>query len=209
MAQAWTTPVCRASVVLGKMRRRSHPAGRRPHRASSRSLGENPRLRECSGVAPGRRAHRRSAGQELRAEVAPDLLEECGVRPVCAAQLLVSNGNPNRMASEGSFAVLAGTSPVDASSDRQHRHRQNRGGDRQPNRAQHIIALARIHHRREAVRLLSAAARDGQDQDRPRGTPLRQASTRPLLLPPTTRDANTRLDNIEASNCTPRGSEAI
>ncbi len=48
----------------------------------------------------------------LLAEVAPDLLEECGVGPVCGAQLLVSSGDPSRMRSEASFAALAGTSPV-------------------------------------------------------------------------------------------------
>jgi transposase len=50
------------------------------------------------------------------------------------------------MASEASFAALAGTSPVDASSGQQRRHRLNRGGDRQLNWALHVIALARIHH---------------------------------------------------------------
>jgi len=38
----------------------------------------------------------------LLAELAPDLLEECGVGPVCGAQLLVSSGNRNRMTSEAS-----------------------------------------------------------------------------------------------------------
>src|SRR6266700_2149408 len=42
----------------------------------------------------------------LVAEVAPDLLEECGVGPVCAAQLLVSSGDPNRMRTEAAFAAL-------------------------------------------------------------------------------------------------------
>jgi hypothetical protein len=36
--------------------------------------------------------------------------------------------------------------PLDASSEHQRRHRLNRGGDRQLNRALHVIALARIHH---------------------------------------------------------------
>jgi transposase len=82
----------------------------------------------------------------LLGELAPELLEECGVGPVCGAQLLVSSGHPSRMASEASFAALAGTSPVDASSGQQRRHRLNRGGDRQLNWALHVIALARIHH---------------------------------------------------------------
>jgi transposase len=96
----------------------------------------------------------------LLVEVAPDLLEECGVGPVCGAQLLVSSGDPSRMTSEASFAALAGTSPVDASSGKQRRHRLNRGGDRQLNWALHVVALARIHHHAETSayyeRLLAA-----------------------------------------------------
>ena len=102
----------------------------------------------------GRRAERLSkelAETERRlaalgAEVAPNLLEECAVGPVCAAQLLVSSGDPRRMRSEASFAALAGTSPVEASSGKQRRHRLNRGGDRQLNWALHVVALQRIRH---------------------------------------------------------------
>ena len=55
------------------------------------------------------------------------------------------------MASEASFAALAGTSPVDASSGKQQRHRLNRGGDRQLNWALHVIALQRVHHHAETA----------------------------------------------------------
>jgi transposase len=96
----------------------------------------------------------------LVGELAPTLLEECGVGPVCGAQLLVSSGDPSRMRSEASFAALAGTSPVDASSGKQRRHRLNRGGDRQLNWALHVVALARIRHHAETrayfQRLLAA-----------------------------------------------------
>jgi hypothetical protein len=68
------------------------------------------------------------------------------VGPICCAQLLVWSGHPSRMTSEASFAALAGTSPVDASSGKQRRHRLNRGGDRQLNWAQHVVALARVRH---------------------------------------------------------------
>src|SRR6266849_8142780 len=116
----------------------------------------------------GRRAERLShevadvdrALLDILDEVAPALLAECGVGPVCAAQLLVSSGDPNRMASEASFAALAGTNPLDASSGQQQRHRLNRGGDRQLNWALHVIALARIRHHVETAayydRLLAA-----------------------------------------------------
>jgi transposase len=87
----------------------------------------------------------------LLTQLAPELLAECGVGPVCAAQLLVSSGDPSRMASEASFAALAGTSPVEASSGKQQRHRLNRGGDRQLNWALHVIALARIRHHAETA----------------------------------------------------------
>jgi transposase len=97
---------------------------------------------------------------ELVGELAPDLLAECGVGPICGAQLLVSSGEPGRMRSEASFAALAGTSPVDASSGMQRRHRLNRGGDRHLNWALHVIALARIRHHGETTayyeRLLAA-----------------------------------------------------
>ena len=87
--------------------------------------------------------------QQLRslvADLALELLDECGVGAVCAAQLLVSSGDPRRMASEASFAALAGATPIDASSGKQQRHRLNRGGDRQLNWALHVIALQRVHH---------------------------------------------------------------
>jgi transposase len=53
-----------------------------------------------------------------------------------------------------------GTSPVDASSGKQRRHRLDRGGDRQLNWALHVVALAPIRHHAETgayyQRLLAA-----------------------------------------------------
>ena len=82
--------------------------------------------------------------KRIASTLVPELLEECGVGPVCAAQLVVSSGDPKRMKSEASFAALAGTSPVEASSGPLRRHRLNRGGDRQLNWALYVIARARI-----------------------------------------------------------------
>ncbi len=84
---------------------------------------------------------------ELRtviAALAPELLAEAGVGPVCAAQLIVSCGKPSRLRSEACFARLAGVSPVPASSGRIQRHRLNRGGDRHLNQALHVIAIHRL-----------------------------------------------------------------
>ena len=80
--------------------------------------------------------------EQLVRTVAPELLAECGVGPICAAQLIVSSGEPSRH-SEAAFAALAGTSPVEASSGPTTRHRLNRGGDRQLNCALHRIAVSR------------------------------------------------------------------
>jgi transposase len=89
--------------------------------------------------------------ETLVRELAPELLAECGVGPICAARLIVSSGNPTRMRSEASFAALAGTSPVEASSGPLKRHRLNRGGDRQLNSALHLIALNRTRFHPETA----------------------------------------------------------
>ena len=81
--------------------------------------------------------------EQIVSELTPELLQQCGIGPICAAQLVVSSGNPERMRNEASFAALAGTSPVEASSGPTRRHRLNRGGDRQLNAALHVIAQTR------------------------------------------------------------------
>jgi transposase len=84
--------------------------------------------------------------QELRALVAamaPVLLAQPGVGPVTAAQVLVSWSHPGRFRSEAAFAMLAGVAPIEASSGKVVRHRLNRGGDRQLNRALHTIVMIR------------------------------------------------------------------
>jgi transposase len=76
---------------------------------------------------------------------APDLVALRGVGVEVAGALLVAAGdNPERLEHEASFAALCGVSPVDASSGKQHRHRLNRGGNRDANRALWVIALVRL-----------------------------------------------------------------
>ena len=75
----------------------------------------------------------------------PRLLAAHGVGPDTAGALLVAAGdNPERLVSEQSFAALCGASPVQASSGNTHRHRLNRGGDRQANSALWRIVLVRM-----------------------------------------------------------------
>jgi transposase len=103
--------------------------------------------------------------------LAPRLLDEPGVGPIVAADVIVAWSHPGRVRSEAAFARLAGVAPVPASSGKTVRHRLSRGGDRQLNRALHTIILHRRQHdpttrcyierrvaegksRREATRLL-------------------------------------------------------
>jgi transposase len=76
----------------------------------------------------------------------PRLLDEPGVGPIVAAQLLVAWSHRGRLRSEACFARLAGVAPVPASSGKTTRHRLSRGGDRQLNRALHTVVLHRRQH---------------------------------------------------------------
>jgi transposase len=81
----------------------------------------------------------------LVAAAGPRLLDLPGVGTETAGALLVAAGdNPERLASEGSFAALCGVTPVDASSGRQKRHRLNRGGNRDANRALWVVVMVRM-----------------------------------------------------------------
>jgi transposase len=77
--------------------------------------------------------------------LAPRLLERVGIGIEVAGQMLVTAGdNPNRVTSEAAFAMLCGVAPLPASSGMTQRHRLNRGGDRQANRALHLAVISRI-----------------------------------------------------------------
>jgi transposase len=77
-------------------------------------------------------------------QLTPELLDLLGVGPITAAQVLVSWSHPGRFRSEAAFASFAGVSPIPASSGLTNRHRINRSGDRQLNRALHTITLIRM-----------------------------------------------------------------
>ncbi len=81
----------------------------------------------------------------LTRRVCPELLARPGVGFEVASSLLVAAGdNPERLHSEASFAALCGVSPLDASSGQQRRHRLNRGGNRDANRALWVVAMTRL-----------------------------------------------------------------
>jgi transposase len=74
----------------------------------------------------------------------PELLAELGVGPIVAATVLGAWSHPGRCRTEAAFAMLGGAAPIPASSGQTVRHRLNRSGDRQLNRALHTIVLARL-----------------------------------------------------------------
>jgi transposase len=81
----------------------------------------------------------------LVAEVAPELISLPAIGTHHAATLLVVAGdNPQRLRNEASFASLCGVSPIEASSGKVVRHRLNRGGNRDANRALYMICVVRI-----------------------------------------------------------------
>jgi transposase len=82
---------------------------------------------------------------EIAEEMAPGLVAaEPGLGYLSAAQILLSWSHAGRIRSEAAFGMLSGTAPVPVSSGRTDRHRLNRLGDRQLNRAIHVIAVNRM-----------------------------------------------------------------
>jgi transposase len=123
-----------------RLRRTSSPADELATRLVLRSLAR--RVQAATAEAD-------ELEQELLVHVralSPALLDEPGIGPVVAAQLLVAWSHRGRLRSEACFARLAGVAPIPASSGQTTRHRLSRGGDRQLNRALHTIALHRRQH---------------------------------------------------------------
>jgi transposase len=85
--------------------------------------------------------------ERLVATAAPRTVALYGVGTQAASQLLITGGqNIDRLRSEAAFAKLCGAAPIQASSGRTTRHRLDFGGDRQANRALHMIAVCRLRH---------------------------------------------------------------
>jgi transposase len=73
----------------------------------------------------------------------PALLGEQGLGVLTAATLIGRTAGAERFPTDAHFARQAGVAPVPVSSGRKDRHRLDRGGDRQLNRALHVIAITR------------------------------------------------------------------
>jgi transposase len=83
----------------------------------------------------------------LIANAAPRTTALLGISTGHAGQLLLTAGqNIERLRSEAAFAALCGASPVPIASGKHGRYRLNHGGDRQANRALHMIAVCRLRY---------------------------------------------------------------
>jgi transposase len=94
-------------------------------------------------------ARKKVADKELRVLVAATgtgLLDLHGIGPSGAARLLVEVGDITRFPDRNHFASWTGTAPVDASSGDHVRHRLSRGGNRQINRALHVMANVQLRN---------------------------------------------------------------
>ena len=116
------------------------------------------RLRQCERSARARVAlelvrsirglSRQADGLEreilaLIKDYRPGLLAETGCGTLTAATLIARTAGAERFPTDAHFARQAGVAPIPVSSGRRDRHRLHRGGDRQLNRALHVIAITR------------------------------------------------------------------
>jgi transposase len=81
--------------------------------------------------------------ETITRKLAPQLLDQPGIGPHAAAQLVLSWSHQGRITSEAAFARLAGAAPIPASSGQTIRYRLDRSGDRKLNRALHQILVTR------------------------------------------------------------------
>jgi transposase len=99
------------------------------------------------------------------AQAAPELVALPGIGTDSAATLLIVAGdNPQRLGSEASFANLCGVSPIEASSGKVVRHRLNRGGNREANRALYMICLARMRRDPRTQEYVARRTQEGKSK---------------------------------------------
>jgi transposase len=102
---------------------------------------------------------------QLVGQVAPELVALPGIGTDSAATLLtVAGDNPQRLGSEASFANLCGVAPIEASSGKVVRHRLNRGGNREANRALYMICLARMRRDRRTQEYVARRTAEGKSK---------------------------------------------
>ena len=102
--------------------------------------------------------------ETLTRKLAPRLLDQPGVGPLAAAQLVLSWSHRGRIESEAAFARLAGAAPIPASSGQTVRYRLDRSGDRKLNRALHMILVTRRRSHPETIAYIQRRVQEGKSR---------------------------------------------
>ena len=102
--------------------------------------------------------------EKLTTKLAPQLLNQPGVGPLLAAQIVLSWSHRGRVVSEAAFARLAGAAPIPASSGQTIRYRLDRSGDRQLNRALHQIVVTRRRMHRPTIDYIERRIQEGKSR---------------------------------------------
>jgi transposase len=100
--------------------------------------------------------------ETITRNLAPQLLDQPGVGPHSAAQLVLSWSHQGRITSEAAFARLAGVAPIPASSGQTVRYRLDRSGDRKLNRALHMILVTRKRSHPATIAYIERRIQEGK-----------------------------------------------
>jgi transposase len=87
-----------------------------------------------------------------------------GVGSLTAAKLIAEVGDISRFATKSAFAMACGTAPIPACSGNTVRHRLNRGGNRQLNRALHVVAFVQARSHPPAVAYIQRKRGEGKSR---------------------------------------------
>jgi len=127
-----------ARVLLTKVRPQN-AAGKARKRVAAELIADLERIYQRTKAAD-------KELRELLATTGSTLTQLHGIGPSGAARLLVEVGDITRFPTRAHFASWNGTAPIDASSGEQVRHRLSRAGNRQINRALHIMAVVQLRN---------------------------------------------------------------
>ena len=99
----------------------------------------------------------------LTRALAPQLLEQVGIGPDTAAEMLITaSDNTDRVRSEAAFAKLCGACPIPAGSGQTNgRHRLYRGGNRQANAALYRTVIVRMRWHQPTIDYVTRRTSEG------------------------------------------------
>jgi transposase len=100
----------------------------------------------------------------LVAAYAPQLLGERGCGPLTAAKLIGEIAGAERFGSDAKLARMGGVAPIPASTGNTHRHRLDRGGNRQLNLALHRLAVNKGKYCPESAAYLARKQAEGKSR---------------------------------------------